>query len=482
MTMFPSSPWSNTNGASLMSNIKLKPPEFKKAGDYFIKSKTRVFYEYTSADDNAGTHNKLSTKEFMDLFCAGGEFESLGDNIWSWESPARGMYEICFKVINAEVKEIETLFSNNKVISAKLPSGKHVKVKLNYPWQPVHQLTLRGVPTEYPVEQLAKDLQLMQWGDVKHIMFGRHKNLGPKWANVRNNLLHVKMANAELEKIPKVFWLGGHSVYVTKPGETIKQTCGYCNKPWHVEETCFKKREDDAHEKREQEKRKRMEEKERYLQHLHDEEEAQRKYQEEQKMIQEAAELERVEEQRKLLEQQKENAAEEALSQEQEELTRNQNALTQQVITEEANPEINKDSIHEANILNEEISSENEQDDDDDQTECGSDSDNDEVHNPATFTDGNPKVVVENESALQERADASTSDFIAGMEVPHLGATEEVQNSKDNTSASPSEEEEPFVVVNRHKKGKNTSKKHKKQLPIGSGNRVLRSHSQRPDV
>ena len=205
------------NGASILSNIKLKPPEFKKPGQYFVKSNTRLFYEYTY-----GEESKLSSDEFMELFCAGGDLQSLTENIWSWESPSRGTYEICFKKVDENLKKLEKHMSDHKVHVFKLPNGKKIHVKMDFPWQPVHQLTLRGVPTEYPLDNLVKDINLMKWGVVKSLQAGRHKNRS-KWSNVRNNLLHVKLVEADLSMVPSIFWLCGHDVYVTKIGESIKE-------------------------------------------------------------------------------------------------------------------------------------------------------------------------------------------------------------------------------------------------------------------
>ena len=194
--------WNAASGASLMSNIKLKPPEFKKPGEYFVKTNTRILYEYSEN----GEAEKLQSRDFMNIFCPGGGLEALGENIWSWESPSRGMYEICFKKLNDDVKELERRLSNHKAVALKLPSGDSIFVKMDFPWQPVQQLTFRGVPTEYPLENLVKDLKLMNWGEIKTINAGRHKNQGPKWFNVRNNLLHIKMIDADLSRIPSVFW------------------------------------------------------------------------------------------------------------------------------------------------------------------------------------------------------------------------------------------------------------------------------------
>ena len=94
-----------------MSNIKLKPPEFKKPGEYFVKSNTRLFYHFTTGDQT-----KLSSEDFMEIFCPGGSLHHLADNIWSWESPARGTYEVCFKQINDNVKKLENLMSNHKEV------------------------------------------------------------------------------------------------------------------------------------------------------------------------------------------------------------------------------------------------------------------------------------------------------------------------------------------------------------------------------
>ena len=163
----PDSSW-NGFDRSIMSNIKLKPPEFKKPGDYFVQSNTRILYEF-------GTDKKLQTEDFMSLFCTGGSLHYLFDNIWSWESPYRGTYEICFKEINDDVKKLEKLLSNHKAEKMKLSSGNTVFVKMGYPWQPVHQLTLRGVPIEYSLPELTKDINLMGWGEVKDVSPGRHK-------------------------------------------------------------------------------------------------------------------------------------------------------------------------------------------------------------------------------------------------------------------------------------------------------------------
>ena len=88
--------------------------------------------------------------------------------------------------------------------------------------------------------QLIKDINSMGWGEVKSIDPGRHKR-SAIWSRVRNNLLHVKMSKVKLASIPSLFCLCGHEVYVTKPGEKIKQNCSFCRKPWHLEETCWKK-------------------------------------------------------------------------------------------------------------------------------------------------------------------------------------------------------------------------------------------------
>ena len=252
----PDSSW-NGFDRSIMSNIKLKPPEFKKPGDYFVQSNTRILYEF-------GTDKKLQTEDFMSLFCTGGSLHYLFDNIWSWESPYRGTYEICFKEINDDVKKLEKLLSNHKAEKMKLSSGNTVFVKMGYPWQPVHQLTLRGVPIEYSLPELTKDINLMGWGEVKDVSPGRHKR-SSTWSQVRNNLLHVKMVKADMNLIPRIFWLCGHEVYVTKPGERIKQHCDFCKRPWHLEETCWKKREQIEMERREKEFSQRKEERERYL-------------------------------------------------------------------------------------------------------------------------------------------------------------------------------------------------------------------------
>ena len=107
----------------------------------------------------------------------------------------------------------------------------------------------------------------MGWGEIKTVNPGRHKRL-PKWSMVRNNLLHVKMLNANLSVIPSIFYLLGHEVYVTKPGERIKQYCNFCKRPWHLEETCWKKKEQMEFDRRETERLERQEERQKYMEEL----------------------------------------------------------------------------------------------------------------------------------------------------------------------------------------------------------------------
>ena len=143
------STWNNIE-SSIMSNIKLKPPERSRGpGNFFVQANTRILYEY-------GTDKKLLSEDFMDIFCSGGSLHHMFDNIWSWESPFRGTYQICFKEINQDVKDLENMFSKNEVVDFKLRSGKTIMVKFGFPWQPVHHLTLRGVPTEYSLSELKK--------------------------------------------------------------------------------------------------------------------------------------------------------------------------------------------------------------------------------------------------------------------------------------------------------------------------------------
>ena len=114
------------------------------------------------------------------------------------------------------------------------------------------------------MRELTYDLNSMGWGEVKSINPGRHKR-SPVWSRVRNNLLHVKLINAKLNNIPNIFWLCGHEVYVTKPGEKNQTTLWLLQKPWHLEVTCWKKRQKEEDDRREKEVLQRKLERAQYL-------------------------------------------------------------------------------------------------------------------------------------------------------------------------------------------------------------------------
>ena len=233
--------WDGTNG-SVTGNIKL----IKDRSSFFVLDRTRLFYEY-------GKDKKHSQEDFMKLFDEGGDLFSLRKNIYAWNSLTRGVFEITFNSLDFALKQVEDRLSQPQKL--KTSNGLMVNVKIGFPWQPVYHLTLRGVPMEYDLDVLKNDMSCMGWGEVRSVLPGYHKR---EWGDVRNCFVHVKMAKSDLTKIPSVFYLQGHEVYVTKPGKRVKQFCNFCHKPWHLEETCWAKQrelEDLEYKKEEDERR-----------------------------------------------------------------------------------------------------------------------------------------------------------------------------------------------------------------------------------
>ena len=201
---------------------------------YFVRSRTLVFYEY-------GKDEKLSQDDFMDIFWTGGSLGYLKDNIYEWTSPGKGVYNVTFKAMTDAVRKVENNLLEPKAL--RTCEGKRVMVKCSTPWKPSYQITLRGVPAEYDLILLKTDICRLNWGQVHSCNPGYHKKAS-KWGSVRNNYVHLRLTDLKPENIPGVFKLAGHEVYVTKPGEEVRQVCSYCKKFWHLEETCWTKLND----------------------------------------------------------------------------------------------------------------------------------------------------------------------------------------------------------------------------------------------
>ena len=137
-------------------------------------------------------------------------------------------------------------------------------------FQPTQQITLKPVPTEYDLELLMDDIKKLDWGIPLNAKHGYHKK-SEKWANCKNNMVHIRITNMKTQKIPNVITLRGHQIYVIKPGENLRQICTYCYKAWHIKETCWKRKQDEDRAKQEKEEKERKENRNKYLKTLQQE-------------------------------------------------------------------------------------------------------------------------------------------------------------------------------------------------------------------
>ena len=203
-----------------------------RENQFFLQTRTKIFYEH-------GQGPKLSPDDFMQLFAKGGSLDCFNNNIVAFQSFARGTLNVTFKKIDQNVLDLENELMDGKQL--KTAKNVQVFVKIGNPWRPVTQIALRGVPIEYNLAQLKADVLTMGWGEPIGVISGYHKH---PWSHMRNNWVFVKLINVNEGNIPRVFNLMGHDIYVRKPGESSRPWCNYCEKYWHVEETCRVKRYD----------------------------------------------------------------------------------------------------------------------------------------------------------------------------------------------------------------------------------------------
>ena len=271
-------------------------------GNFLVRDRTRIFYDRNNTKANA--------EEFMEIFCHGGSLYNVcKNNIEAWTSPSRGSYLVTFKEINSAIKKLEVDLRDSKILRSA--TNKDFEVRIGEPYRSAKHVTLRPVPTEYSLSLLKSDIEAMGWGLVVNIRHGYHKNMS-KWAHCKNFLVHLKLANINLSKIPNVIKLRGHEIYVTKPGENIKNVCSFCHKAWHVAETCWAKRDAEAKAEHERQENERLTKRKQYLDDLKSkkveeerllaerEQERQKQQQEIEQILAEKSQLENISQQKEL--------------------------------------------------------------------------------------------------------------------------------------------------------------------------------------
>ena len=263
------------------------------------------------------------------------------------------------------------------------------------------------------------------------------------------------------------------------PVKVLSNFCKFCNKPWHLEETCFKKREQVENERREAERKRREEERQRANDYKRQEEENLLKYLAEQNEIQAEAEKrkkedEKLAEEQRLAESQKNQ--EEAVAKQNTPGSSNENETTQS-------------TEHQINAEQEE------EEDDINQAESTVVQEGNEDH-PTCTVDDSPEIE-SNEIAekLNEIVTRNEISNIAKVVVQKNNQSDASPNIDTQVgahitvehSSTPEPEEENDggftpVMNRRSSRLKDKSSTRNKQVVIGSLNRALRSCKSNDDL
>ena len=222
---------------------------------FFVEERSRIFvvkYVDLPSDktkvDNIEEHKQRSPtvneSAFLNLFYDGGDLQYIESAIQGYKPEGNGGFKVTFYKMTSEVEQFIKTISRDAAILTN-SAGVRLSVRVFRPWVPTKVVTLRPIPLEFDLMDLKQVLIKCGWGTPVKLNRGLHKQIGNR-RRLENEYVHVRYEVDDFHEdlLPTALDLEGHYVYVTKPGESMKIECKYCNGFWHNEDTCYKKKRD----------------------------------------------------------------------------------------------------------------------------------------------------------------------------------------------------------------------------------------------